>query len=147
MDHLQDEIRIALRRLRRQPGFTLTAILTLALGLGANIAIFSLMHAALLRSLPVDRPDQLYRLGDTNNCWQPVPPPPARDRFDPARAARGNLVPADHFEIVRSLAHGDSHAVLTAMDRLAFQRVLAARRCPEADLVTGRAYDWLKRTM
>jgi hypothetical protein len=48
---------------------------------------------------------------------------------------------------VRSLAHGDSHAVLTAMDRLAFQRVLAARRCPEADLVTGRAYDWLKRTM
>jgi hypothetical protein len=58
MDHLQDEIRIALRRLRRQPGFTLTAILTLALGLGANIAIFSLMHAALLRSLPVDRPDQ-----------------------------------------------------------------------------------------
>ncbi len=47
------------------------------------------------------------------------------------------LVPADQFEIVRSLAHGDSQAVLTAMDRLDFRRLLAARRCPEADLVTA----------
>ncbi len=47
------------------------------------------------------------------------------------------LVPADQFEIVRSLAHGDSQAVLTAMDRLGVYRLLAARRCPEADLVAA----------
>jgi predicted permease len=68
MHHLADDIRFACRRLWHQPGFTLTAILTLALGLGANIAIFSLVYALLVRSLPVDRPGELYRLGDTNNC-------------------------------------------------------------------------------
>jgi predicted permease len=68
MSHLKDDIRLGLRRLRQQPGFTLTAIATLALGLGANIAIFSLVYALLVRSLPVDRPGELYRLGDTNNC-------------------------------------------------------------------------------
>ena len=68
MHHLGDDIRIALRRLRQHPGFTATAILTLALGLGANIAIFTLIHALMLRSLPVERPGELYRFGDTNNC-------------------------------------------------------------------------------
>jgi predicted permease len=63
-----DDIRIALRRLRRQPGFALTAILTLALGLGANIAIFTLVYTLLVRSLPVERPEELYRLGETNDC-------------------------------------------------------------------------------
>ena len=63
-----DDIRIALRRLRRQPGFALTAVLTLALGLGANIAIFTLVHTLLVRALPVERPEELYRLGDTNDC-------------------------------------------------------------------------------
>ena len=52
------------------------------------------------------------------------------------RALQGDtLVSADQFEIVRSRPYGDSHAVLTAMDRLGFSRLLSARRCPEADLV------------
>jgi predicted permease len=68
MAHLLDDLRIGLRRLIQQPAFTLTAILTLALGLGANIAIFTLVNALMLRALPVERPDELYRLGDTNNC-------------------------------------------------------------------------------
>ena len=68
MVHIWDDLRFAARRLRDQPGFALVAVLTLALGLGANIAIFTLVHALMLRSLPVDRPDELYRLGDTNNC-------------------------------------------------------------------------------
>jgi hypothetical protein len=52
------------------------------------------------------------------------------------RALQGDtLVSADQFEIVRSRPHGDGHAVLTAMDRLGFARLLSARRCPEADLV------------
>jgi transposase len=47
------------------------------------------------------------------------------------------LIPADHFEVVRSLTHGDTQAVLTAMERLGFWRVLGSRRCPEADLVAA----------
>jgi predicted permease len=62
------DIRLAFRRWRRQPGFAITAVVTLALGLGANIAIFTLVYTLLVRSLPVDRPDELYRLGDTNDC-------------------------------------------------------------------------------
>ncbi|MGH9203187.1 MAG: ABC transporter permease, partial [Vicinamibacterales bacterium] len=68
MTWLRDDLRVALRRCRHQPGFTLVVILTLALGLGANTAVFSLVDALMLRSLPVERPEELYRLGDTNNC-------------------------------------------------------------------------------
>ena len=54
------------------------------------------------------------------------------------RALQGDtLVSADQFEIVRSRPHGDGQAVLTAMDRLGFSRLLSARRCREADLVTA----------
>jgi predicted permease len=68
IEHLVTDVRYALRSLRRSPGFTAVAVITLALGLGANIAIFALVHALLLRSLPVDKPHELYRFGDTTNC-------------------------------------------------------------------------------
>ena len=68
MFDLQQDIRLAVRRLRQQPGFALVAVLTLALGIGANTAVFTLVHALVLRSLPVTRPSELYRLGDTNDC-------------------------------------------------------------------------------
>ena len=62
------DLRYAVRQLRKSPGFTLTAIITLALGIGANTAIFTLVQGILLRSLPVADPSRLYRIGDTDDC-------------------------------------------------------------------------------
>src|SRR5436190_2831688 len=68
MSTLWQDLRYAARQLRKAPGFTLTAVLTLALGIGANTAIFTLVHAIMLRSLPVADPAHLYRIGDTESC-------------------------------------------------------------------------------
>src|ERR1700732_4297086 len=58
----------AVRLLRKSPAFTVTAILTLALGIGATTAIFTLVQQVMLRSLPVAQPDQLWRIGDAVRC-------------------------------------------------------------------------------
>jgi predicted permease len=59
METLSQNLKFALRQLRRNPGFTLTVVLTLALSIGANTAIFSIINALMLKSLPYDHPDRM----------------------------------------------------------------------------------------
>ncbi len=68
MPTLLQDIRYALRQMRHAPTFTLTALLTLAIGIGAPTAIFTLTQAIMLKSLPVADPARLYRIGDTGEC-------------------------------------------------------------------------------
>jgi hypothetical protein len=62
LENLGRDVRYVLRQRHKSPGFTITSILALALRIGANAAIFSLMDAALLRSLPVQQSDHLFTL-------------------------------------------------------------------------------------
>src|SRR5215813_12510814 len=62
------DLRDAVRQLRKAPGFTTTALVTLALGIGATTAIFTLVHQVMLKSLPVTKPDELWRIGDKVRC-------------------------------------------------------------------------------
>jgi len=63
-----NDLKCALRQFQKPPGFAATVILTISLGIGANTAIFTLVHAVLLQSLPVSRPASLYRIGDLDDC-------------------------------------------------------------------------------
>ncbi|HEV8037224.1 MAG TPA: ABC transporter permease [Bryobacteraceae bacterium] len=68
VETLIQDTRHALRRLRNAPAFTITTILTLALGIGATTSIFTLVHAVILKSLAVANPSELYRLGKESRC-------------------------------------------------------------------------------
>lgn len=61
-------VKYAFRRLGTSPGFTATAIVTLTLGIGATTAVFTLIQQVMLRSLPVAKPEQLWRIGDAVTC-------------------------------------------------------------------------------
>ena len=77
LDALRQDLRFTFRNLRSNPGFAAVAILSLALGIGANTAIFSLIDSVMLKSLPVSRPEQLLQVGFgrngatfTNPLWE-----------------------------------------------------------------------------
>ena len=100
-----NDLRYALRMLRKNPGFSTVAVLTLAFGIGANTAIFSLIDSVMLRLLPVEKPEELLQVqyqdpnwsGEsgsfTNSLWEQV-----RDRLDVASLfAWGN----DRFDLAQ----------------------------------------------
>jgi len=68
VETVSHDLRYAMRILRNSPGFTAVVVLILALGIGANAAIFTLVNAVLMRNLPVADPSTLVRLGNTNDC-------------------------------------------------------------------------------
>ena len=68
LDSFTQDTRYALRRLRKSPAFTLTTVMTLALGIGATTSVFTLVHAVILKSLAVANPAELYRLGKESRC-------------------------------------------------------------------------------
>src|ERR1700716_4388001 len=68
MHNLFSNLRYAARQFRSSPVFTIAAVLTLALGIGGTTAIFTLIDAVMLRSLPVTDPGRLYRVGEGDDC-------------------------------------------------------------------------------
>src|SRR6516164_6230451 len=68
MRDLAGKFRYAMRQFRLSPVFTVAAVLTLALGIGGTTAIFTLIDAVMLRSLPVSDPGRLYRVGEGDDC-------------------------------------------------------------------------------
>ena len=70
MDTLSQNLRYAVRRLRQNPGFTVSAVLSLAIGIGANTAIFTLVNAIILRQPPVRAPEELVEIYESSPNFQ-----------------------------------------------------------------------------
>jgi len=69
LETLLQDLRYGLRQLSRSPGFTVVVVLTLALGIGANSTVFSVLNGLFLRALPVPEPERLVTFSDTNFSW------------------------------------------------------------------------------
>jgi putative ABC transport system permease protein len=104
MQTLSQDLRYAIRTLVRTPGFSLVAVLTLALGIGANTAIFSVVHAVLLRPLPYHRPAELMAL------YESLPArgeQPAQPTMAIAPATSRDWIAAATFQSIAYYAEGD----------------------------------------
>jgi predicted permease len=124
---LWQDVRYAVRGLRRAPGFTGVAVLTLALGIGANTAIFSLVNAALLRPLPFKDPDQLVFLWNTNASREPEPLGPGRLMdFRAQTASFGALAGISHLSLTLT-GRGDPERISGSSVSSNFFDVLGAR--------------------
>ncbi len=115
MNQLMQDISYSLRQLRKSPGFTITAVLTLALGIGANAAIFTLVHAVLLQNLPVSDPKTLIRVGDNDDCCVNGGTPDENDyslfSYDLYKHLRDNT---PEFEQLAAMQSGFGYGSITA---------------------------------
>src|ERR1700692_2631903 len=108
LDALFQDVRYAVRTLRSNPGFAAVAILSLALGIGANTAIFSLLNAVLLKSLPVTRPDELLLLNsDGSTVHARTFSYPMFQRFRAAAPAANTLLAMSRIAPLNTLAPGE----------------------------------------
>ena len=82
LDSLLQDLRFALRQMRRSPGFAVTAVLTLALGIAANVIVFGVVQAMVLRSLDVPHADRVMTLGSTGMAFPVLAYPEVRDVRD-----------------------------------------------------------------
>jgi predicted permease len=124
VEDLLRDLRYALRMMRRQPGFTLAAVVSLALGIGANAAVFSVADALLLRSLPVERPEELSFLNR-------ILPDEQHMRFS--------------YPAYRRIADGAAHGTFAAMSSTALMQQTTATGAEVAigQLVSGNFFDVL----
>ena len=127
LEHLLSDFRHTLRQLRKSPGFTITAVLTLALGIGATTAIFTLVEQVMLQSLSVTRPDQLWRVGFRPHCceWAGY----SQD-YDYDAPGNWNLFPWEAYKLFRANTTGFQE--LAALQ--AGNQSLAVRRAGSAGL-------------
>ena len=88
LESLVADTKFALRQLRRSPGFAVTAVLTLALGIGANTAIFTLIDSIMLRPLPYPHQERLVRISGTDEQGRPSSQTSPRDGFGRGRSTR-----------------------------------------------------------
>ena len=82
MTTLLQDLRFALRQMRRSPGFAITAVLTLALGIAANVIVFGVLQSLILQSVNVPKPDQVWQLGSTNVVYPVFAYPEIREIRD-----------------------------------------------------------------
>jgi predicted permease len=134
MNNIWNDLKFALRQLRRSPALAITAILTLALGIGANTAIFSLLDQALLRSLPVRDPQQLVVLKGTGDAWN-------------GSSSNNGGEDADYFSYPMYKDLSDQNQVFdgligTAPAQAGFSRGNSSQVL-DAELVTGNYFDVL----
>jgi predicted permease len=136
MQKLLGNLRYVVRQFRLSPVFTVTAVLTLALGIGGTTAIFTLIHAVMLHSLPVADPNALYRVGEGDNCCITGGP---QDRWDMVSFALFERLKAEtpEFEQVA--------AVQAGMGRLSVrrERVETVARPLRSQFVTGNYFSTL----
>src|SRR5436309_4435484 len=136
MQNFSGSIRYAVRQFRQSPVFTTAAVLTLALGIGGTTAIFTLIHAVMLRSLPVSDPARLYRVGEGDDCCVEGGP---QDRWGlyPYSFYQQMLTAVPEFEEVTAFQAGGS--------RLATRRegVEATARPLRGEYVTGSYFSTL----